>query len=130
MKKVVVVLFCVLTVISCGQQTVEKPDHLIEKDKMIAILYDIALLQAAENTEGPKFVQEGIVPSAMIYKKYGIDSVSFAQSNRYYASDPHNYKKMYGEVFHRLEEKTKELNGESLKTSGKAISPSDTPAIQ
>ncbi len=48
MKKIVVFL-SVLLLVSCNDTGVEKPEHLIEKDEMIAILYDITLLQASEN---------------------------------------------------------------------------------
>jgi len=123
-------LVSLLTLFSCEKRAVAKPDNLIEKDKMVDILYDVAIIQAASTVNASKFAEEGIQPDSYIYKKYGVDSVAFAASNRYYASDPHNYKKMYGEIFYRLEENMKSRNKEALQQTGKAIAPSDAPAIQ
>lgn len=125
MKKIVVFLGVILLV-SCSDKAVEKPENLIEKDEMISILYDITLLQAADNTNAAKISQEGIKAEDFIYKKYNIDSVTLAQSNRYYASDPGKYKKMFGEVYHRIELKEQEI----AKKTGKTTAPSDAPAIQ
>lgn len=111
---------------SCTDSAVEKPENLIGKDEMIDILYDITLLQAADNANTAKFSQEGIKINEFIYKKYNIDSVTLAQSNRYYASNPGKYKKMFGEVYYRIELKEKEM----VKKTGKAIAPSDAPSIQ
>ena len=108
MKKIILFFFA-LSVFSCKDQMVEKPEHLIDREVMIDILCDIAVFQAAENADGSKFKEQGIVPNEMIYKKYQIDSVTFAQNDRYYASDPHDYKKMYGEVTKKLEEKLQQI---------------------
>lgn len=125
MKKLFVFLGLML-MISCNDKAVEKPANLIEKEEMINILYDITLLQSAENVNTAKLYEQGIKANEFIYKKYNIDSVTFAQSNRYYASDPHNYKKMFGEVYHRFELKQQEMD----EKTGKATTPSDAPAIQ
>lgn len=116
--------------VSCAEKAVEKPENLIDKDVMIDILYDITVMQSAETVDPIKMSQGNVKVNELIYKKYNIDSLAFAQSNRYYASDPHQYKKMYGEVFHRLEENLKALNETSVKETGNPIAPSDTPAIQ
>ncbi|MBP8065999.1 MAG: DUF4296 domain-containing protein [Flavobacterium sp.] len=125
MKKIVVFL-SVLLLVSCNDTGVEKPEHLIEKDEMIAILYDITLLQASENVNAAKLKEEGVKANDFIYKKYNIDSLIFAQNNRYYASRPATYKKMFGEVYNRIELKQQEM----ADKTGKASAPSDTPAIQ
>ncbi|MEW5676819.1 DUF4296 domain-containing protein [Flavobacterium enshiense] len=129
MKKIII-FFGLVLMVSCGDTAMEKPDNLIEKDVMIAILYDIAVLQATENTNAALFQQNGIQPGAFIYKKYNIDSLTFAQSNRYYATDPQQYKEMFGMVYHQIEQKQLELNQKSVQETGKAIAPSDAPAIQ
>ncbi|WP_313806330.1 DUF4296 domain-containing protein [Flavobacterium sp.] len=129
MKKILV-LFTVLALFACNKKVVDKPDNLLDKNIMIDILFDIALLQAAESNYSFQMDQEGLKANEFIYKKYGIDSVTFAQNNRYYASDPREYKKMYGEVFHRFELEKEKLNKASVETTGKTIAPSDAPAIQ
>ena len=129
MKRISLV-FVLLFVFGCGNGAVEKPDNLIEKEVMVDILYDLALIQSAESNNPSVFSQNEIKVNEMIYKKYNIDSASFAQSNRYYASDPHNYQKLFKKVSERIAEKKEALNEQSLKETGKAIAPSDAPAIQ
>lgn len=129
MRKIVlaIVLFAVF---SCGNGVVEKPDNLIEKEVMVNILYDLALIQSAESNNPSAFSQNQIKVNDLIYKKYNIDSASFAQSNRYYASDPHNYQKLFKQVSEKITAKKEALNQQSLKETGKTIVPSDVPSIQ
>lgn len=93
-------MFFVLS--GCGGG-VEKPDNLIEKQKMIDIFYDLALLDAVRSQKPVLLENNSINPDKYIYKKYKIDSLQFAKSNQYYASDIAAYKKMYEEVAKRLD---------------------------
>lgn len=85
-------LSIVILFFSC-QAAVEKPNNLISEDKMINILYDIALLEGIKSDYSLN--QQSLDPEKFIYKKYKIDSLQFVQSNAYYASDVQNYKEMY-----------------------------------
>lgn len=116
--------------ISCGNNAVEKPENLIDRETMVDILYDLALIQSAEVSSPGTFSPNEIKIDEVIYKKYKIDSVAFAQSNRYYASDAHNYQKLFQKVSEKITAKKEALNKESIEKTGKAIAPSDTPAIQ
>ncbi|MGX7667559.1 DUF4296 domain-containing protein [Flavobacterium pedocola] len=129
MKKVVL-LFSLMLLFSCADKAMEKPDNLIEKDVMIDILFDIVVLQAAESTNAAQFAQKGLKPNEFIYGKYKIDSVTFAKSNRYYASDPHNYQKMFAKVSERIKNQQETLNQKAIEQTGNPIAPSDAPAIQ
>jgi len=46
MKRVIIIVCCVFSFVSCNDGSVPKPDNLIAKEKMIDILYDISLLEA------------------------------------------------------------------------------------
>ena len=102
MKKSFVLAVLMFT-LACGKSAVEKPEDLIEKDRMTDIIYDLAILEAMRSQKPLILEQNGINPNTYVYKKYGIDSVQFANSNRYYASDIDQYKAMYDEVSKRLE---------------------------
>lgn len=134
MKKAL--LFCVAVfVFGCQKTGVEKPDNLIEKDKMVDILYDMSLLEAVktQNIEGG-ITSEQI--NKFIFDKYKIDSLQFVNSNKYYASEVEEYKKMYQKVKARLDEESKSLD-EELKNGENMISPtnpkdtknSETPTV-
>ena len=130
-------LFFVLIIMSfgCNSNSVEKPKNLIEKDKMVAILYDISLLEAIkiQNING------GITSEIAydyIYKKYKIDSVQFSKSNKYYASDIDEYKKMFEKVKEKLSEETLKIdadgnkNRQDFQPNTNSTLNSDTPQVQ
>lgn len=105
--RIIAFIFGILLLVSgCGDEAVKKPDNLIEKDKMVDIIYDLSLVEAIRSQRPTVFEKNNINPNTYIYKKYGIDSLQFAKSNEYYASDIKGYKKIYEEVSKRLQEKS------------------------
>jgi len=108
------------SIVSCNNNTIEKPKNLIEKDKMIDILYDLSLLDAVKT----QFIEGGISNKKVndyIYKKYKIDSLQLVQSNKYYASDVEEYKKMFEKVKSKLDKENNNL----AKPNTNSITPSD-----
>ncbi len=126
MSKRFILIGLLFSFISCSN-AVEKPKNLIEKDKMIDILYDISLLEAikAQNISGGIKNKEA---NAYLYKKYKIDSIQLAQSNKYYAADVDEYKKMFEEVKSRLDNQTKKMGTNPNDSSVPPIP--DTPQVQ
>ena len=92
-------------VLSCGNQLMEAPGDLISKEKMADILYDIALINSIDNSHPQVLVSKNIKVMDFVFKKYGIDSTQFVQSDRYYASVPVLYEEIYQAVEDRLERK-------------------------
>lgn len=88
-------------VFSCGSD-IEKPDNLIAEDDMVKIFYDLAILDAMKSHNPLSLETYGVQPDRYIYKKYSIDSLQFATSNKYYASNIQKYKSMYSQVNDRL----------------------------
>lgn len=108
MKKLFCFFIGVLILFSCQQSAVDKPDNLIDEDTMEDIIYDLALLEAIRSNNPNIQQHKSTTASAYVYDKYDIDSLQFVSSNHYYASDVHNYLKMYQRVEERLgKEKTK-----------------------
>jgi hypothetical protein len=125
MKKLPLLLMIVLT-FSCNS-VVEKPKNLIPEEKMAEVLYDAAILEAMRTQRPFLLTQQKINPTEYLYKKHGIDSLQFAQSNRYYASDIDKYKAMYEKVAKKLEKERKKL--ETVKSGAKQLPP-DTPKVE
>lgn len=115
MKKILI-FFWILLFIACNDSVVTKPDRLISEEKMIDILYDLAVLDAMRTQKPEALNQRSIVADGYIYKKYDVDSLQFAQSNRYYASDIKAYKKMYERVGKRLQNNIMKLDPSLQKT--------------
>lgn len=86
----------------------KKPKDLIPKNKMSEIMYDLYILNAAKGVNKKVLELNGIMPSDYVYKKYGIDSLQFAQSNTYYAYDTEVYAALVESVKANLE-REKEL---------------------
>lgn len=124
MKKIIALICLLFSIYSCTNTIVEKPKNLIEKDKMIDILYDLSLLDAIKSQN----INGGISNKAAdnyIYKKYKIDSIQLAKSNTYYASDLEEYKKMIEEVKTRLSNETLKID-KTLKNNNQSVAPSVT----
>ena len=120
MKKIIPLLVVVSILVSCKKDIVKTPDHLIEKNKMINIIYDLSILESVKTTNPTSLDSFKINPTEYIYKKHKIDSVQFAQNNIYYASDYKAYKAMFEQIKSRLE-KNKSLMDTLIKIESKKI---------
>lgn len=135
MKNFILVICGALLIISCNKSSVEKPNNLIAKDKMIDILYDISILEAikVQNLKGGINRKKA---NEYIYTKYKIDSIQFAKSNKYYASDLVEYKKMFEKVKDRLNAENAKVEAEMKKKgipvpeNPNSTKNSDTPQVQ
>lgn len=108
--KIVIALLSILLLVSCGNSVTDKPDRLIDEPVMVDIFYDLSLLEAIKAVNPISLETNSITTNEYIYKKYTIDSLQFAQSNQYYASDLKRYKKIYEKVNQRLAEKKAALD--------------------
>ena len=89
----------------------KKPEKLIAKDTMELILIDAYLLNAARNLNKQVIKKNNVALDSLIYKKYGIDSLQFAQSNAYYSLDNPVYTQILENVQSELQ-----LRKERLET--------------
>ena len=110
MKKALFILCVVL--LSCAEKLLEKPENLINKDKMIDIVEDLTLLRGANSTNGSVLERYDIETMNYIYEKYNIDSLSLAESNNYYASLPEEYTDIYTVVEERIKSERDRLKEE------------------
>ena len=114
MKKGVLFFILISLILSCKEEVIKKPENLIEKEIMVDVMYDLALLEAIKYQSPNALQAHKINPDEYINKKYKIDSAQFVQSNMYYASDYKEYKKMYDQINSRLV-KNKSLLEEAIK---------------
>lgn len=112
MKKIGIVLALALG--ACSNSP-EKPEKFIEEDKMISILYDVAVIDAIKSYNLNTTHDYPVNSQLYILKKYQVDSLQFAQNNQYYAADMVRYKKMFEKVNQRLEAEKKKYEAAVLK---------------
>lgn len=91
--KQITVLLIFLFLVGCAQDRIAKPDRLMSVDKMTDFHIDLALLSASTSYTTEKFVS---IDSLYVF--HGIDSITFVQSNTYYASKPKLYTKILESV--------------------------------
>jgi len=108
MKQILLFLVFIL-IFACAEKLIEPPDRLISSEKMVDILNDMALFNAAQTTNFSKLQSNGIESMKFIFEKHGIDSVQFVMSDRYYASRPVEYESIYSKVGEKLEAEEKRL---------------------
>ncbi|WP_396633145.1 DUF4296 domain-containing protein [Maribacter sp. R86514] len=112
MKQLLLLTIVLLLVSSCAEELIERPDNLIPEDKMVLIIKEMAIVNAAKATNLSKLRENGVEPTDFIFKKFEIDSAQFVDSDRYYASKPLRYENMYKKVESDLEEQRLKLEAE------------------
>ncbi len=113
MKKIVNILLIFLVILSCKNNTVDrpkKPKNLIKKEVMASIIYDMSIFTAAKGVNKKLIEANGILPEEYVYKKYNIDSTQFALSNEYYAYNIEDYEDIYSKVQTKLKNEKRVLD--------------------
>lgn len=135
MKQATPFLVLVFFALSCAEQLMDKPENLIPKEKMVLIMNDLAIVNAAKVTNAKILRKHDIEPTTYIFTKYGIDSLQFVESDRYYASIPEEHEQIYKAVEAKLEaekERLEEIKNikDSLKTMERKTRAAKTKKIK
>lgn len=110
MKHTLSIILLFFLSISCNSGAAKKPDNLIEREKMVDIIYDLSILEAAKSQKPIILEQYKVQSQTYVYKKYQIDSLQFATSVQYYSADLDEYYRIYESVNKRIEAKIKTLS--------------------
>jgi len=102
--------FCILLVLmtACGRSVEKKPEKLVSREKMIDMLVDLHLAEAAYQTSQYantmlKNYSESDYYYSILHKYKTADS-TFEQSLIYYSGKPKEFEKIYTRVLNRLNE--------------------------
>ncbi|AFL81054.1 hypothetical protein Aeqsu_1569 [Aequorivita sublithincola DSM 14238] len=111
MKQSIIFILFALVLFGCQDVNYpEKPKNLIAKDKMVDILTETYLDNAARSVDNNSIITKGIKMDSMVYKNFGIDSLQFVQSNSFYAADVNTYMEIVQEVEARLTKMGKDMD--------------------
>ena len=115
-KNHIILIFALFFVISgCDEPPVERPENLISRDKMIDMLADIHLAEAAfNNLRHRDSLLENSTSGDFYYsllEKYGVADTVFEKSFIFYASQPRDFEKMYRQSMNQLSEMEQEYSG-------------------
>lgn len=103
---------------SCKNDEIKKPNDLISEDTMVDILYEMAIMEGIRLNNPVTFMEYQIDPAKHLFEKYKIDSLQFAESNFYYASDVNKYLELYQKIQDRIDteyQKTDSISKSEIK---------------
>ncbi|MEL7271148.1 MAG: DUF4296 domain-containing protein [Bacteroidota bacterium] len=109
MKQLGITVLLFLMVVGCAEKVVEPPADVIPREKMITVLYDLALLNATNSSFRNVMQKQNKQMMELLYERHDIDSLQLAQSDLYYASKPLEYEYIYEQIESRLKKKQKSL---------------------
>ncbi len=111
------VLFIVLITGIFGCQDVvrpELPERIIPESKMADILVEAYIGNAARSNNNRVLRMGGVQLDSILYAKYAIDSLQFAQNTAYYASEIGPYMRILEQVEAKLSVVKKSLDSIAL----------------
>ena len=127
-NRILLLILLLATVFSCTDKKsnseygegIHKPEDLINKEKMVNILYDLHLSEAFSFYYRKEKNGKTDLSSKEFYKsvldKYAISDSTLSASIIYYSSFPKKYEKLYAEVSERIG-----MNLESVKAKNKLL---------
>jgi hypothetical protein len=110
MKKIIIIISVLTLAVGCKKELVPKPEGLVEREKMIDIMYDLSLLEAIKYQNPMSLDSSDTNPTRFILKKYKVDSLQFVKSNMYYAANYNDYKDMFDQISARIERNKKKVD--------------------
>lgn len=100
-----------IMMVSCQEKFEEsEPDQLLGKEKMVKIVTDMMILDAAGNVSDIPLKRNNISSYQLISEKYGIDSIQLKQNLNYYNTQFDENLEIYKEVKANVEAKRKALD--------------------
>lgn len=118
-SNIYIIIIAVLTFMGCSKPVVEKPENLIGESKMVEVLVDVHLAEAAFNTRRHRDSLLTNSSSANFYhsalQKHNLQDSIFEKSFVYYASQPKSFEKMYRQVMNSLTEMEQEYSGRKIE---------------
>lgn len=101
--RIILTLIILIIVQSCKDFNNKKPENLISEDKMVEILFDLEIINAARG-ENKKIIEEKISNvNNYLQNKYKIGIDQFENSISYYSSDILKYSTIIQEVEQKLD---------------------------
>lgn len=133
MNKIGYILLLMVALASCQEvQYPEPPEQLIPKEKMVQILAD-AYISNASRSKGVNnriLRTKGMKLDSLLYSKHGVDSLSFAESNSYYASNLEQYTSIITEVEKLLTRKKSEIDSIANAAKNRTFKKPDSTSVK
>lgn len=110
--RILILFLSILLLLSCREQNFHTPENLISEDKMVEIITEFMIINAAKGIN-KKILEDHIAdPTSYVFNKFSIDSTQFDQSNAYYSRNIELYSSIYDRVYQNLELKKTEAQSQ------------------
>ncbi len=105
-------IFMASVLASCSEKKVEVPVDILSNEKMIAVLTDVEIAEAAKNQHvlmGDTIADFTAASFKFIFDKHKVNAADFQRSMDWYAAHPDMLNKIYEEVVNSLSKKQSEV---------------------
>lgn len=106
MKQVVIAIVLLFLLATCENKSkTVMPSHLLTEQEMIAIMYDVQILEADMNYRKSNGKMIGDMPKEyyrQLFEHYGITDSIFADNMRYYTHNPATIERIMDSVTQRI----------------------------
>ena len=109
--------FAILLMLNLSCQTADKtkkPDNLLSKDQMVAILSDIAVLKSANDVNSNRLSKFIETPFDYVTEKYQVDSLTIAQNIEYYNFQFNDNLSIYKRVEENIKNRKQKIDSINL----------------
>lgn len=96
-----------LFVSACGAPDEDRPDNLLDEDRMVDILIDVHLAETRVSRMGLSSSDSANVVykrlENQLFKKHGVDTTTYQKSYIYYSSHPREMEVIYKRIVAKLQ---------------------------
>ncbi len=125
MKRITLLLVSILF-LAC-ESGPEKPGRLLSEDEMANVIYDINMVQSMRSSQPLALDDNNVDAKKYIFKKYKLDSLTFAQNTAWYAANMEQYEAIEKKVSDRIR---KEKDALTPKADTTKVKKSEVPGAQ
>jgi hypothetical protein len=112
------ILLVVLCCLSCTEvNRSPKPEPFYDQGKMVDIMTDMYLMEGVLSLNRKAFLKASVRPDSFLFKKYKMDSLSYAKNFNYYIDRVDEYQEILEQVSVRLDTIKSTINKEELERS-------------
>ena len=117
MKKIIISIL-LFTLFACNEETEMIPDNVLSQEKMVSVMVDVQLVEAAlivNQLKGDEAKEAAVNYYDSVMKQHNISREEFDVSFKYYAEHPGLMEQIYDEMLNELSKRQAEVENEKRK---------------
>ena len=117
MKKTLISIL-LFTLFACNEETEMIPDNVLSQEKMVSVMVDVQLVEAAlivNQLKGDEAKEAAVNYYDSVMKQHNISREKFDMSFKYYAEHPGLMEEIYDEMLNELSKRQAEVENETRR---------------